>query len=130
MGSRALLWRASDLTSVTREAFGHHVGACFDARLCEQGARREATGAHEFITKAIEELQEARAMRGERRPGSSGAAAAPDMGGELRVYVNIPGLNRAASQELFWPSRVSQSGGYPCSYVRMPFGLLNVAASY
>ena len=61
----------------------------------------KARGAQEFITKAIEELQEARAMRGERRPASSSAAAAPDMGGELRVCVNIPGLNRAASQEFF-----------------------------
>jgi hypothetical protein len=52
------------------------------------------------------------------------------MGGELRVCVNIPGLNRATLQDLFWPSRVGRSGGYPCSYVCMPFGLLNVAASY
>jgi hypothetical protein len=130
MGSGALLWRASDLTSVTREAFGHHVGACFDARLREPDTRREAPGTQDFITKAIEELQYARAMRGRRRPAPPNAAAARDTGGELRVCVNIPGLNRAAAQELFWPSRVGRSGGSPCSYIRMPFGLLNVAASY
>ena len=40
-------------------------------------------------------------MRGERRPAQSDAAAAPDMGSKLRICVNIPGLNRAASQEFF-----------------------------
>ena len=52
------------------------------------------------------------------------------MSGELRVCVNIPGLNRAASKELFWPSRVGLSGGYPCSYVCMPFSLVNVGPTY
>ena len=69
-------------------------------------------------------------MHGERRPAPPDAAAAPDMGDELRVYVNISGLNRAASQELFWPSRMGRSGGYPCSYVCMSFGLLNVGAMF
>ena len=40
------------------------------------------------------------------------------------------GLNRAASQELFWPSRVGHCEGPPHSYVRMPFGLLSVASAY
>ena len=62
-----------------REALGQHVEACFNARFREESAGREALGAQEFITKAIEELQEARAMRGERRPASSSAAVAHDM---------------------------------------------------
>ena len=70
-------------------------------------------------------------MRGERHPTcSTSAAAAPDAADGLRVCINIPGLNRAASQDLFWPSRVGRSGGYPCNYVCMPFGLLNMNASY
>ncbi|XP_073360423.1 uncharacterized protein [Aegilops tauschii subsp. strangulata] len=41
-------------------------------------------------------------MHGERPPARSpSAAAAPDVGGGLRVCVNIPGLNMAASQDLF-----------------------------
>lgn len=50
--------------------------------------------------------------------------------GELRVCVSIPGINRATSQDLFWTSRVGRSGGFPCNYVRIPFGLLNIGASY
>jgi hypothetical protein len=63
-------------------------------------------------------------------PHTPRCGCAPDVGDELRVCVNILGLNRAAAQELFWLSRVGRSGGSPCSYIRMPFGLLNVAASY
>ena len=51
-------------------------------------------------------------------------------GAELRVCIDIPGLNRAASQELFWPSRVGRCKGPPHSYVRMPFGLPSVASAY
>lgn len=41
-------------------------------------------------------------MRDERHLGrATGSATAPDAGGELRVSVNIPGLNKAASQDLF-----------------------------
>lgn len=70
-------------------------------------------------------------MRGERCPAPpTGAAAAPDEGDGLRVCVNIPGLNRAASQDLFWPWRVGRGRGYPCNYVCMPFGLVNVGAMY
>jgi hypothetical protein len=130
LGSGTLLWRASNLASVMREAFGHHVGACFNARYREQGAGRQAPGAQEFVTKAIEEFQEARAMHGERRPAPPSAAAAPDLGSELCICDHSLGLNRAASQELFWPSRVGRCGGRPHSYVRMPFGLPHVAASH
>lgn len=70
-------------------------------------------------------------MRGELHPTRpTSAATAPDASDGLRVCVNIPGLNRAASQDLFWPSRVGQSEGYPYNYVCMPFGLLNIGASY
>jgi hypothetical protein len=126
----ALPWRASDLVNVTREAFGHHVEACFNARFPEKSVGREAPGTREFITKAIDDLQEARAMRGERRPAPPGAAPSPDEGSGLHVYINIPGLNRAASQELYGPSHVGWCEGPPHSYVRMPFGLLNQAAMH
>ena len=82
----------------------------------------------EFIPKTTQELQEARAMRGHNR--SQGAA--PHLGEDagLRVCVDVPGLNRAASQERFWPSRVGRCKGPPHSYVRMPFGLPSVASAY
>ena len=56
-------------------------------------------------------------------------AAAPHPGedGGLRVCIDIPGLNRAASQERFWPSHVGRYEGPPHSYVRMPYGLPNAA---
>ena len=82
----------------------------------------------EFITKTTQELQDARAMRGDRR--SPGAAPHPGKDAGLRVCIDIPGLNRAASQELFWPSRVGRCEGPPHSYVRMPFGLPSVAFVY
>ena len=44
--------------------------------------------------------------------------------------IDVPGLNRAASQERFWPSRVGRCEGPPHSYVRMPFGLPSVASAY
>ena len=65
-------------------------------------------------------------MRGDRCP--PGAAPHPGEDGGLRVYIDIPGLNRVASQERFWPSRVGRCGGPPHSYVRMPYGLPNAAA--
>ena len=58
-------------------------------------------------------------MRGDRRPP-----------GGLHVCVDIPGLNRAASQELFWPSRVGRCEAPPHNYIRMPFGLLGVVTAY
>ena len=82
----------------------------------------------EFITKTTQELQEARAMRGDGRP--QGAAPHPGEDAGLRVCIDVPGLNRAASQERFWPSRVGRCEGPPHSYVRMPFGLPSVASAY
>ena len=102
--------------------------ACFAARFPQEDTRRGAPGAQEFIAKTTQELQDARAMRGDRR--SPGATPHPGEDGGLRVCIDIPGLNRAASQELFWPSRVGHCKGPPHSYVRMPFGLPSVASAY
>ena len=52
----------------------------------------------------------------------------PGEDGGLRVCIDIPGLNRVASQERFWPSRVGCCEGPPHSYVRMPYGLPNAVA--
>ena len=59
-------------------------------------------------------------------------AVAPHPGedGGLGVCINIPGLNRVASLERLWPSRVGHCEGPPHSYVRMPYGLPNAAAMY
>ena len=59
-------------------------------------------------------------------------AVAPHPGedGGLRVCIDIPGLNRAASQERLWPWRLGRCEGPPHSYVRMPFGLPNTTATY
>ena len=65
-------------------------------------------------------------MSGSRRLPT--AAPHPGEDGGLRVCIDIPGLNRAASQERFWPSRVGRCEGPPHSYVRMPYGLPNAAA--
>ena len=67
-------------------------------------------------------------MRGHRR--SQGAAPHPGEDAGLRVSVDVPGLNRAASQERFWPSCVGRCEGPPHNYVRMPFGLPSVATAY
>ena len=67
-------------------------------------------------------------MRGDRR--SSGAAPHPGQDAGLHVCIDVPGLNRAASQERFWPSRVGRCEGPPHSYVHMPFGLPSVASSF
>ena len=67
-------------------------------------------------------------MRGSRRLPA--VAPHPGEDGGLRVCINIPGLNRAASQERLWPSQVGRCEGPPHSYVRMPYGLPNAAATY
>ena len=54
------------------------------------------TTIQEFIAKTIQELQDARAMRGDRR--SLGAAPHPGEDAGLRVCIDVPGLNRAASR--------------------------------
>ena len=67
-------------------------------------------------------------MRGDSR--SRGAAPHPGEDAGLRVCIDVPGLNRAASQERSWPSRVGRCEGPPHSYVRMPFGLPSMASAY
>ena len=88
-----------------REALGNHVEALFGARFLGEGSWHEAPGVQEFISKEIEEIQEGRALQGDRRL-PRGAAHCPGEGKEFRVCIDIPGLNRAASQQLMWPSRV------------------------
>ena len=67
-------------------------------------------------------------MRGNRRLSS--IAPHPGEDGGLRVCSDIPGLNRAASQELFWPSRMGRYEGPPHSYVCMPFGLPSMVSAF
>ena len=67
-------------------------------------------------------------MRGSRRLPAVAPHPGEDEG--LRVYVNVPGLNRAASQRRLWPSAVGRCEGPPHSYVRMPFGLPSAAATH
>ena len=104
------------------------MAACFAARLPQEDIGRGAPDTQEFIAKTTQELQDARAMRRGRR--SPGAAPHPGEDAGLRVCIDVPGLNRAASQERFWPSRVGRCKGPPHSYVRMPFGLTNVAVTF
>ena len=127
-GSGALPWRATDLARVTREALGHHMEACFEARFPQEGVRKGEPDPQEFVSKAIQELQESRVMKGGRRLPA--VAPHPGEDGGLRVWIDIPGLNRVASLERLWPSRVGRCGGPPHSYVRMPYGLPNAAATY
>ena len=67
-------------------------------------------------------------MRGNRRLPT--VAPHPGEDGGLRVCIDIPGLNRAASQDRLWPSQVGCCEGPPHSYVRMPYGLPNAAAAH
>ena len=64
-------------------------------------------------------------MSGSRRLPA--IAPHPGEDGGLRVCIDIPGLNRAASQERLWPSCVGRCEGPPHSYVCMPYGLPNAA---
>ena len=98
------------------------------ARFPQEGTGQGAPGAQEFIDNASQELQEARTMRGDRCP--PGAAPHPGKDGGLRVCIDILGLNRAASLERFWPSRVGRCEGPPHNYVCMPFGLPNATIPY
>ena len=82
-----------------REALGHHLEVCFTARFPQENTRQGLPTVQKFITKTAQELQDARGMRGGRR--SPGAAPHPSEDAGLRVCIDIPGLNRAASQELF-----------------------------
>ena len=54
----------------------------------------------------------------------------PGEDGGLRICIDVPGLNRAASQERLWPSRVGHCEGPPHSYICMPFGLPNATATH
>ena len=67
-------------------------------------------------------------MRGSRRLPA--VAPHPGEDGGLRVCIDIPGLNRVASLERLWPSRVGRCEGPSHSYVRMPYGLPNAADTY
>ena len=102
--------------------------ACFAARVPQESTGQGVPTTQEFIAKTTQELQDARAMRGDGRP--QGAAPHPGKDVGLRVCINVLGLNRAASQERFWHSRVGRCEGPPHSYVRMPFGLQSVALAY
>ena len=112
-GSRAPSLRAADLAKVTREALGHHLEACFKARFPQEGARQGGPNPQEFVSQITQELQESRVMSGSRRLPA--AAPHPGEDGGLRVCIDIPGLNRAASQERFWPSRAGRCEGPPHS---------------
>ena len=72
--------------------------ACFEARFPQEGVRQGEPDPQEFVSKAIQELQESRVMKGGRRL----LAVAPHPGedGGLRVCIDIPGLNRVASLAL------------------------------
>ena len=67
-------------------------------------------------------------MHGDGRSRDAAPHPGKDVG--LRVCIDVPGLNRAAYHERFWPSRVGCCEGPPHSYVRMPFGLPSVASAY
>ena len=67
-------------------------------------------------------------MRGSRRLPAM--APHPGEDGGLRVCVDVPGLNQAASQERLWPSHVGRCDSPPHNYVHMPFGLPNTAATH
>ena len=99
--------------------------ACFEARFPQEGVRQGGPDPQEFVSKAIQELQESRVMKGGRRLPA--VAPHPGEDGGLRVCIDIPGLNRVASLERLWPSRVGHCEGPSHSYVRMPYGLPNAA---
>ena len=74
-----------------------------------------------FIARNTQELQESSVMRASRRLPTM--APHPGEDGGLGVCIDVPGLNRAVSQERLWPSHVGRCEGPPHSYVRMPLGL-------
>ena len=102
--------------------------ACFEARFPQEGVRQGDPDPQEFVSKAIQELQKSRVMKGGHRLPP--VAPHPGEDGGLRVCIDIPGLNRVASLERLWPSRVGRCKGPPHSYVCMPYGLPNAAVTY
>ena len=80
---------------VTREVLGHHLEACFTARFRQEGMKEGGPNPQEFITKATQELQESRVIRGDRRLPS--VAPHPGEDGGLRVCIDYPGLIRVTS---------------------------------
>ena len=97
LGSGALFCRPSDLANTTREALGHHLEVCFQARFPQEGTSQRRPNPQEFIARNTHELQESRVMRGSRCLPT----VAPHLGedGGLCICVDIPGLDRAASQQ-------------------------------
>ena len=76
--------------------------ACFEARFPQEGERQGELDPQEFVSKAIQELQESRVMRGSRRLPA--VAPHPGEDGGLRVCINVPRLNRVASLGRLWTS--------------------------
>ena len=124
----AFFWKASDLAHITREVLGHHLEACFVTRFPQEGMRQGGPNPQEFIARNIQELQESSVMRDSRRLPT--VAPHPGEDGGLRVCIDVPGLNRATSKERLWPLHVGCCEGPPQSYVCMPFGLPNAAATH
>ena len=98
-------------------------------RSSERASQEMAAGVQEFISKAIEEIQEGRVLQGDRRLPHGGAHC-PSEGKEFRVCIDIPELNRDASWQLMCPSRVGRREGPPHSTVCMPFGLAGAAEAF
>ena len=111
-----------------REALGHHLETCFKALFPQEGMRQGGPNPQEFIARNTQELQESRILPCSRRLPA--IAPHPGEDGELRVCIDVPGLNQAASQERLWPLRVGRFEGPPHNYVRMPFGFPSVASAY
>lgn len=83
-----------------REALGHHLEACFNARFPREGTRQGGPNPREFVNEIIQELQESRVRSGSRRLPT--VAPHPGEDGGLGVCIEIPGLNRAASGPHAW----------------------------
>ena len=54
----------------------------------------------------------------------------PEKGGKVRMCIDLVSLNRVCSQDPFWQSRVGRGVGLATNYARMPFGLMNVGATF
>ena len=56
-----------DTLETYQEALGHHLEACFAARIPQESTGQGVPTAQEFIAKTTQELQDARVMRGDSR---------------------------------------------------------------